>query len=248
MVATVGAARTLRLQPWPFCAQVSTLRRSPGPEAASRSWSASDGEWAASETVQPSTVRTCGYSGKEHQDKVVSNNATQMNPLMRRRALVLLWAIIWLSGCTGGGPAGQLNAYLEAAAGAEPDRGWQHLSEATREVGYGNDEEQYIRDAAAADWSAFQWSPAVVAWEDDGFSRVELDLLSGPASVPAFLLANRVLNGRCEGDDFQPIGLLAFVDGRPFGSPGLGGGGWTGSQLDCNGRFIGDAAFDEPAP
>ena len=162
---------------------------------------------------------------------------------MVRRAIALaMTAAVVLAGCAVA-PDSRLEAYLRAAAGGEADRGWSYLDETTRQLGYDGDEEQYRADAVAADWSALRWSGATVVWTDDGLSDVEVRLLSPATSVPAFLIARRILSGLCEGG--HAVGLSAFVNGRLFGDGRLGGGGLTGSQVRCNSLFIGDAAFDE---
>jgi hypothetical protein len=147
------------------------------------------------------------------------------------------------------GPEDRFEAYLRAVAGGEPDRGWHYLTDDTRDVGYQNDQSVYLRDAAAADWTAFRWSDAAVVWTDDGFAAVEVNLLSSPSSVPAFLIAKKIVRGVCAGDDQQPIGVGVYADDRLLGSGGFGAGGLSGTQIACNGHFRGEegAATETPA-
>lgn len=156
---------------------------------------------------------------------------------------VLLVVLVVLQGFPrASSPGGRLDAYLRAVAGAEPDRGWHLLGDLTRELSYGNDSAQYLRDAEAADWSAFRWSSAEVLWTDDGWANVQAGLVSDPTSVPAFLIQRRIIHGVCGG---RPIGIGVFMDVRFLGNDGFGSGGLSGGQMGCNARFIGDAAYDE---
>lgn len=164
---------------------------------------------------------------------------------MRRTSATVLAVglalVVMLAGCARAGDA-QLEAFLRAAAGAEADRGWHYLDPTTREIGYADDQAAYVADAEAADWDAFAWTDAKVLWVDDGFAHVRITLTSG-STVPPFLLEHAVLHGICEGDAFEPTGIGAFVDTRPFSEGGLGGGGTTGSQRRCNNQFIGNAGY-----
>jgi len=148
-----------------------------------------------------------------------------------------------LAGCATAGDA-QLEAFLRAAAGAEEDRGWHYLDQTTRERSYADDPAAYKADAEAADWSSFEWDDATVLWTDDGFAHARVTVTSTPLAVPSFLFEHGLLHGICLGDDFQPDGLGAFVDVRPFSDGGLGGGGTTGSVRRCNNRFLGVADGD----
>lgn len=139
-------------------------------------------------------------------------------------------------------PAVRLDAYLSAVAGAEPDRGWHLLGGSTRELSYGNDLAQYLRDAEAADWGAFSWSGAEVLWTHDGVALVQARLVSDAASVPAFLIQRQIVHGVC---DAGPSAIGVFMDVRFLGDGGFSGGGLTGSQMGCNARFIGDTAFED---
>lgn len=163
--------------------------------------------------------------------------------MIRRATLLVASAILGLSGCLAASPESRLETYLRALAGAEADRGWHYLAESTREAGYGNEQDPYFDDVAAADWPAFRWAPATVWFSDDGFSYVTVRLLSPPESVPQFLIARWLLNGVCDGDGFDPVGLGVMLSDRD--EHGIGAGGWSGSQIRCNRRFIGDA-FEEP--
>jgi hypothetical protein len=162
-----------------------------------------------------------------------------------RRASAIVVALslaltVMLAGCARAADS-QLTAFLRAAAGAEEDRGWHYLFESTRERGYGDDKAAFIADAKAADWDAFEWTDAKVLWTDDSFAHVRVTVTSAPSTVPAFLLGHALLHGICLGDALEPDGLGAFVDTRPFGEGGLGGGGTTGSVARCNNQFIGQA-------
>ncbi|HEV8252449.1 MAG TPA: hypothetical protein VGQ66_03625 [Candidatus Limnocylindria bacterium] len=163
--------------------------------------------------------------------------------MLQRATLLIATAALGLSGCLASPPQDRLEGYLRAVAGGEPDRGWQYLAEATREIAYQSDKAAYVADAAAADWEAFRWSPPTVLYADDGFSYVSVRLTSGAASVPRFLIARWLLNGICEGNTFEPVGLAVML--RDSGESGIAAGGWTGSQVRCNRRFVGDA-FEEP--
>ena len=158
----------------------------------------------------------------------------------RTSAVLGLAIAVLLSGCAVAADT-QLEAYLRAAAGAESDRGWQYLDEFARDWGYADDQAAYVADAMAADWDSFEWSDAHVLWIDDGFAHVEVTLISAPSTVPPFLLEHALLHGICLGDGFAPAGLGAYVDTRPFGAGGLGGGGTTGSGQRCNSQFTGEA-------
>jgi hypothetical protein len=164
---------------------------------------------------------------------------------MRRRILGVVAVLAMLTGAVvfaaRPAPADVLDRYLRAAAGAEPDRGWGYLPPITRRRSYGNDAEAYVRAADAVDWAAFRWSEARTVWNDDGISLVEVEVLSPIASVPTFLLESRILNGRCRGS--QPYGLGTYVPVVPWRAPTVGGGGLSGSQMQCDARFIGDMAY-----
>jgi hypothetical protein len=155
-----------------------------------------------------------------------------------RAFAVLAFVALSLPGCLGSLPETRMEAYLSAAAGARPDRGWSFLDDLVRERGYGNDQSRYTREAAAADWVEFRWADSRVVWTDHGVSLVEVDLLSASSTVPAFLLEKRILNGRCRGN--QPYGLGAYA---PSGYDVLSGGGLSGTQMRCDAQFIGDAAY-----
>jgi hypothetical protein len=154
---------------------------------------------------------------------------------MRAWPVLLVLVALLLAGCYG--PTSTFDAYLRAAAGGEPDRGWHYLADGA----YGGDEAAYLRDAAAADWSRFRWSNATIFSETDGFFAVQVDLQSPADSVPDFLIAAHILNGICR--DGQPVGLGAWYNGQP--QNGLTPSKLSGEQTECNGRFIGDAAFKE---
>ena len=163
---------------------------------------------------------------------------------MVRRVVVLVAFAIVLAACAGLAPETRLEAYLRAAAGGEEDRGWHFIDETIREESYANDRDSYVRNAEAANWEELRWTDASIIWIDDGFASVEVELLSTPSTVPAFLIANGFLHGVCKGGT-QPMGLGAFVDARPLGAGTLSAGGLTGSQVACNSRFIGADAYDE---
>lgn len=121
---------------------------------------------------------------------------------------------------------------------------WQYLDPITRQRGYGNDRSAYLRDAAAADWSALRWTDATVVWVDDGFASVQVGLDSPPSSVPAFLIQHHVVHGVCGAAD-RPFGLGAYLDVHPFADAQLGGGALAGSTVRCNRAFIGAAPYAE---
>ena len=150
-----------------------------------------------------------------------------------RANLALLAMSVVLAGCYG--PTSALDAYLRAAAGADPDRGWQYVAAGD----YAGDKAAYIRDAEAADWNSLRWSDPRVLQEVDGFFEAQVTLDSAEASVPDFLIARHILAGVCR--DGQPIGLGAWyssTDGQ------LAATKLVTSQSECNAAFIGDAAYD----
>lgn len=160
---------------------------------------------------------------------------------MSRRATVAIALVGLLSACSGA-PDNHLARYLRAAAGADEDRGWQYLG-ASRDSAYGGHRERYVAEAAAADWDAMQWSALPVVWEDDGVSKAEVWLESPPDTVPPFLIERGLVHGVCRGS--RPgFGLGAYVLSPWFGQADMGGGGLNGSTMECNSKFIGDAAFE----
>jgi hypothetical protein len=152
---------------------------------------------------------------------------------VRAALAVLALSALLLAGCFG--PTSTLDAYLRAAAGADPDRGWQYVAAGD----YDGDKAAYIRDAEAADWSALRWSAPRVLHEVDGFFAAQVTLDSSAASVPDFLIARHILAGVCR--DGEPIGLGAWYSGA---DDQLAAGKVVTSQSECNAAFIGDAAYE----
>jgi hypothetical protein len=160
------------------------------------------------------------------------------------RWIVVLTALA-LAACTPTpqSPEARFDAYLNAAAGGDEDRGWSYLDDVVRELSYDNDPAAYIQEAENADWDGFRWDRPEVVWTDDGIANVQARVLSTPGSVPAFLILNGIVHGVCEaGDASFAIGV--FTSENAFELE-LGGGGMTGSQKDCNSRFVGDASYPD---
>jgi hypothetical protein len=149
--------------------------------------------------------------------------------LLTTAALLVIFGVVALTFARISPPAEQVEAYLRAVSGGEPDRGWHYLSETARYL-YGGDQEQYVEEASAADWTAFRWSHASIAHSDDGLAQVEVGLLSLPSSVPRFLIEKRLMSGWCPNG--TATGLAAGVDARLFGDGSISGlglvaGRWT---------------------
>ena len=73
--------------------------------------------------------------------------------------------------------------FLQAVAGAEPDRGWALLHPTKRDE-WGS-ERAYLDAVEAADWSRFAFRVLEAAYCDDGiWCPVRLEVPNGPESVP----------------------------------------------------------------
>jgi hypothetical protein len=113
-----------------------------------------------------------------------------------------------LMGCAPDNPGRRAEAvsladrYLQAASGAEPDRGWSLLYRSAREAW--RSEEAYVAAFEAADWSDFEFDVLDAIYCDDGLiCPVGLELANGLDSVPDVLRStdNRMTDGLIFTDD-----------------------------------------------
>ena len=179
----------------------------------------------------------------------VSRLGTMKSPIAPALAILVGLGVIGAVALTSApGPEDRFEAYLRAVAGGEADRGWHYLGRDTQQLGYENDQSLYLRDAAAADWTAFRWAGADVVLTDDGVAEVQVKLRSPASSVPAFLIARRLVYGVCAADGGAPVAVGVFADDRFLGPGELGGGALSGSQMICNARFGEEGASASATP
>ena len=82
-----------------------------------------------------------------------------------------------------------VQAFLAAAAGGAPDRGWSQLHPMTRASMFGNDREAYIALAEVGPWDEFAWKITNVVPDDPSLHFVHLDISAD--EVPALLVEAR---------------------------------------------------------
>ena len=149
-------------------------------------------------------------------------------------AMLLIWMVTLVTR-----PANRFEDWLQAVSGGAEDYGWSYLGSDAHVTGYVGSRDSYLADARSADWSEFRWGEPETVWTDDGFAHVVAPLLSEPSTVPRFILDRRLVHGVCD-ERWRPVGIGVFEDRSFFRAGGMGGGGLTGSQAECNARFTGD--------
>ena len=127
-----------------------------------------------------------------------------------------------------------VRGWYDEVTDGDADSGWDRLSERTRED-YPGGRGRYEDDVALADWSALSLGPFVDVFSDDGFTRVEAELLSAPDTVPQFLFYRRLVNGVCENG--RPSGISVYESRWPFNIGQFAAGGQTGGQRACDAAF-----------
>ena len=126
---------------------------------------------------------------------------------------------------------GVVEDWLHAVAGAEEDRGWDFLSEISRDYEFENDQRVYVREVSAVDWAVLNWSigdayeievsPGVSWWE------VPVLVEGGLEAVPAQLFHRGLAHPLCIDDRAPGFGVI--VEMPMFGPPTVGGGAMTGN-------------------
>jgi hypothetical protein len=142
--------------------------------------------------------------------------------MIRRAVLFLACAAAALSGCDlfssgpdpqGGSPAiaaQATDAFLRALVQRDTAEAWSHLSPATQEVVYDNDQSAFARDVDAADWSRMTWQFGTVTDLDISWG---IHVLVDEATVPAFLVEREIAAG------WSGFGIVLHVqtpEGRPY--------------------------------
>ena len=111
---------------------------------------------------------------------------------MALRWVVIVVILIALPGCQNNSESdatAKAEAYLHAAAGSAPDRGWSLLLPADRERIYG-DRDAYLAQAQESEWDAFSWE-YIHSRCDDGVCAVWLAVPSREA-IPDVLASGPV--------------------------------------------------------
>jgi hypothetical protein len=142
--------------------------------------------------------------------------------MTRRAVLFLACAAAALAGCDlfssgpdpqGGSPAiaaQATDAFLSALVERDTAEAWSHLSPATQEVVYDNDQAAFAMDVDAADWSKMTWQFGTVTDLDISWG---VHVLVDEATVPAFLVEREIAAG------WSGFGIVLHVqtpEGRPY--------------------------------
>ena len=117
-----------------------------------------------------------------------------------------------------------VQAWLDALAIAESDRGWSHLDGQTARQ---TTRERYVADAGRVDWSTVTWR-VEPAREREGFWSVDIALEEGSDATLDFFFDHELARPLCLGT--TRIGIGVMVETPLIGQPMVGSGPRTGRQ------------------
>ena len=132
---------------------------------------------------------------------------------LRRRGRLFAPLIIAFAGSLAGcAPPAQLgspedaaaatNDFLQALTSGSAAYAWEHLTPETRDGLFDGNEEEFVRNVAEADWSAFEWQIGPVVDHDISWGvYVEVDR----EAVPDFLIDSGLASG------FEGRGLVLSI-------------------------------------
>lgn len=151
--------------------------------------------------------------------------------------IVVLAAIAFrlpqLRGGTSGDPRAAVSEWIVLMSTGEEVRGWRYLDPFTRERAYDDDRSAYLADAAATDWSGFDWRIAD-ARDMEGIAwQVTVEVDGGLGAVPRMLLERNLVHPWCVDGHGRGFGVM--VETHVFAPTRIGPGGLSGSARrdDC---------------